>query len=397
MSMTCPKKEEGFTLVELMVTLVIFMFVMVATSQIFSSFVSSFKQQSKITETNIEGVVGLEVLRNDIEQSGFGLPWDIGGRVYSEASGDDAATLGFDASLFNDAPSSPPRAFMDGDGALPPQFGLNNSDIFVIRATNVAVNENAQRYTYVTNNGAANLPPMVWEDPEDNLDEDSNVIVLEPVSGASQRMLRSGGAFYTQFAAAGLPAGFSPPSNSFRTYLVYGINNGAPPPLFPFNRADYYIRRPGNLPDRCAPGTGVLYKATVNHDGGGHSEYPLLDCVADLQVAYSLDADDDGTADQSLNFLPSGATAETVRNQVRDVRVYVLAQEGQFDPDFTFTNFTGVTTCASCIRVGEPEDIAAAPALGRDFDLQTLTPGIDRYLRYRWKVYTMVLKPFNLR
>ena len=48
------------------------------------------------------------------------------------------------------------------------------------------------------------------------------------------------------------------------------------------------------MPQRCADNTGVLYKATVNHSDGLFSELALLDCVADMQVIYALDNNEDG-------------------------------------------------------------------------------------------------------
>ena len=71
------RREEGFTLVELMITMVVFVLVIAAASSIFSSLLNQFKQQSKIIESNIEGVVGLEMMRVDVQQAGFGLPWFV--------------------------------------------------------------------------------------------------------------------------------------------------------------------------------------------------------------------------------------------------------------------------------------------------------------------------------
>ncbi len=81
------RREAGFTLIELLITMVIFILVIAAGSQIFTGLLTQFKQQSKIAETNIEGIVGLEILRQDIEHAGYGLPWVIPtGVTYSEAS-----------------------------------------------------------------------------------------------------------------------------------------------------------------------------------------------------------------------------------------------------------------------------------------------------------------------
>ncbi len=102
------RKHDGFTLIELMIAMVVFMFVIVAATGIFIPLVSQFKQQSKITETNIEGIVGLELLRGDLEQAGFGLPLyfqDDTKINYAEAANDPA-------NKYNDVPADAPRAIV---------------------------------------------------------------------------------------------------------------------------------------------------------------------------------------------------------------------------------------------------------------------------------------------
>ena len=120
----------------------------------------------------------------------------------------------------------------------------------------------------------------------------------------------------------------------------------------PFNRADYFISKideSGNniVPKRCAADTGVLVKATVNHSDGTFTYLPLLDCVADMQVIYCLDTTGDGRcdtlhADPATGTIDSysddltALTAQTIREQVKQVRVYILAHEGQKDTTFTY-------------------------------------------------------------
>src|SRR3990172_4070297 len=130
----------------------------------------------------------------------------------------------------------------------------------------------------------------------------------------------------------------------------------------PINRADYYVSMPGELPSRCAAGTGLLYKATVNHADGGLTELPLLDCVADMQVVFITDVDGDGNlewnnADWPFTVGPidplNPNPAQLIRAQLRDVRIYILAHEGQRDTSFTFTNFSAGCAVANCLRVGD--------------------------------------------
>jgi hypothetical protein len=151
----------------------------------------------------------------------------------------------------------------------------------------------------------------------------------------------------------------------------------------PFNRADYYIWRAhtnpaqDEVPDRCAPNTGVLRKAVISHaDGGRRDVLPLLDCVADLQVIYRRDTDDDGTIDNTTDDI-SALTTQQIRDQVKEIRVYILAHEGQRDVNYTQTPTT--------IYVGDP-----GIGGGRNFNIGT-------NVNYRWKLYTLVVKPNNLR
>jgi hypothetical protein len=161
----------------------------------------------------------------------------------------------------------------------------------------------------------------------------------------------------------------------------------------PFNRADYFISNT-NVPLRCAPGSGVLVKAVVSHDDGdfdsdedGTDDFmPLLDCVADMQVVYRFDSNDDGLIDNNTDNLATLTDtngngiieAQEIREQVREVRIYILGHEGQRDPNYTYPN--------NSITVGEF-------GLGNNFDLT----GIANYQNYRWKIYTIVVNPNNLR
>jgi len=379
------KRQAGFTLVELMVTMVIFVVVIAAASQVFSGLLYQYKQQSKIAETNIEGVVGLDILRRDIEHAGHGLPWDLNGATYGEA-------VDANADDYNDAPANPPGAIRSGDNA-----GERGTDVLVIKAVNVSDNAAAHKWTYVNPGNTVKY----WDIAMERMITSDRVIVL--ILGTTRRLVvvTAGGAstFTTRHIAGTDPiadpgslanADFAPPDDT-ETRAVYGITDPANPvdtPLrMPFNRADYYIRTPdlANMPQRCAIGTGILYKAALNQGSGLLTESPILDCVADMQVVYLLDTDNDGILEPNPDI--SGLSAQEIRNQLREVRVSVLAHEGQRDPQFMFNNFTGAATCATCVRVGE------SAAQGRDFDLS----GITDFLNYRWKVYRVVVQPINLR
>jgi len=410
------RKQDGFTLTELLVTMVLFVIAIMAAANIFTSILGPIKQQTKIAESNIEGLIGLQMLKADIEQSGFGLPWNMGSATYLEAVNSGATD--WDDTLFNDSTANPPRPIVFGDGGVIANPPVNNSDVLVVKATSVGTARAAQRWTYITNTGAANSPAMMWtpDTQNDNIENNDNVIVIKPVSGSRQRELVSSGAtIFTKFTTAQayatpptLTAAFLPVTGTYETHLFYGINPGTagnPDPRMPFNRADYYVRRPGaGMPTQCSTdaGTGILYKATVNHGddpmtaavevAGQLRELPLLDCVREMQVVVGLDMNDDGATgtfyDQTTLISTEGATAATanatlasaefIRNRLKEIRIYILAQEGQRDISYT-----------------SPSPITATdPDIGAVINFDAAAANL---LNFHWKVYTIVAKLYNMR
>lgn len=386
------KKEEGFTLIELLITMAVFVLIIAAASGVFTGLLTQFKQQSRLAETNIQGIVGLEILRQDIEHAGYGLPWDMNGALYQEAVNIDETP--WDDSDFNDGPpdnpargtetaeaSNPPGGIRSGNG-----YGLNESDVLVIKAINISNDSTAGKWTTLKANPSFSDPynPRQWTPTTENLTANDNVIVISPGTSGNERVLVTNGtSFSTKYS--NLTSSPWKPSDVTETRLVYGVSDSDVTSLrMPFNRADYYVREPDNMPQRCAPNTGILYKATVNHSDGRLSEIPLLDCVADMQVIFGLDNDGDGDFEPSVSTDGysndiSSLTAQQIRDQVREVRVYILAHEGQRDINYTYPN--------SSVTVGEF-------GMGSNFNLASTI--IENWQNYRWKIYTLTIKPKNL-
>jgi prepilin-type N-terminal cleavage/methylation domain-containing protein len=413
------REEKGFTMVELLITMVIFIFVMAAASQIFSGLLTQFKQQSKIAETNIEGVAGLEILRQDIENAGYALPWNVAeindidddGNVWEHLAGYGESSVGGFSTTCNDASRN-----IDGDtyiGEAPRGIcqvnnaGFNGSDYLVIKAMNVANNETDRKWTYLH---VGNVK-TVWTPDCENLNKipafttscqtsnDVRVIVVSPGFNQtnSRSLVVSSGAFFTNFDNT---SAFAPGDNT-ETHILYGVDPVTDLRM-PFNRTDYYIRS-SNVPQRCASNTGVLVKAVVSHDDGDfdqppdddvQDELPLIDCVADFQVVFGVDTDTlvDGTINCYVDNLAdvfATVDAENIRTRVKEIRIYLLAHEGQMDGSFNFQ----APINPSSIRVGETGGNCTGGMLGRDFPLN----GITDWQHYRWRVYTMVVNPINLR
>lgn len=395
MMMKTLRQQDGFTLVELMITMVAFVLVIIGASNIFTGLLAQFKQQSKMAETNIEGAIGLDIMRRDLESSGMGLP--LSGLIaYAEPAPNYYG--------LNNAPAGAPRAIVSANnvaGGTGPAGMIAGSDYLVIRATNMMRYDNnvSEKWTTLRFDNTL-VPPEAKRDwgasSGENLDPTDRVIVISPAS--NNALVTAGGSFHTAFNNT---AAFAPTDPTV-TRLIYGIAPASiPNPLMPFNRADYYVRRPPvpdpvvppqTMPQRCAQNTGILYKATVNQSTGAYEELPVLDCVADMQIIYRRDVNSDGVLDCAVagecTDDISTVSALNIVDQVKEVRVYILAHEGQFDRNYLFTNFTA-GLCPTCIRVGE----SLYAALGNSYDLATIL----NYQNYRWKVYTLVVKPNNLR
>lgn len=413
----------GFTLIEVLVAMGVFIVILVIASQAFNTIITQSSKFSKMEETNIEGVIGLEVMRHDLEQIGYGLPWGFSTRspaltgdlvdstaIYSES----ADTVG---AYLNDgtgsASSGVPRAFVGlgkGSSLLPTTtFG----DFIAFKGASIGRDKGAQRWTYVpyhnisTSSGRSSQPVSLPSSNTPRAGSDKVIAINSNFNEANKnrRLLIEPGSsdfFFVTFSMSNITENYLPATDQ-DTVLLYGID-GSTTPRMPFNRADYFISTAsGTVPSFCAPGTGVLYKATVNHGtGSGAGEYtylPILDCVADMRVVLGWDSDGSGAV-KTYSTLPTAVngdpgaiwydgsagasasdigaylqSAEEIRKRLKTVKVYILAQDGKVDRNYTgsATMVVGDTTTSN-----NTYNFSAAQK------------------NYRWKLYRIVARPKNL-
>lgn len=392
------RKEAGFTLVELLITMLMSGFIITAAASSFVGLLSQSRTQGKISESN-ENLVGLELMRRDIETASYGLFWDTTTLPYT-AEPTYPGAVAF-AGVFNEGTTGAPRAIIGTNNATTftgTDSMFNLSSYLVIKSMNVARNNASDKWTYVM----AGPTAKQWSSTPglgDELKTGDYVIVVN-LRDKTSRPLVIGANFYTTYGynngaggpgtdsiadATMAPLAVANGGAANDVYSVYGINS-VPVPARPFNRADYFISSNTAalegagiaMPTRCAQNTGILYKAVMNHAGAGLAAFtyePLLDCVANMQVYFGLDTDGDG----AINGYQSDITALTatqIRTQVKEVRVYVLTHEGRRDPTFTYPSAN--------ILVGD-----AALGIGNLYPLGGNT-------NYRWKVYQLIVKPYNL-
>ena len=343
------------SLVELLVALSVFAVVVAIGIQSFPTVLRQTRLQSQIAGRQMDNVIGLDLLRTDIEQAGFGLPWSFQGSInYSEAASDPNG--------FNDAPSNVPRAIVGSNDTE-----LNGSDRITIKSSVIGGSSTAQRWIYIE----SGVTPSDWN----GLVSTDRIIVIRPERrnvGQSKELVMNGSAFFVELQNLSniLPQGP-------QRYIVYGIDPDTSLRM-PFNRADYYVASPSAMPSSCAPGTGVLYKANINQSNGGFLAMPILDCIADMQIQYLVDTSTptDGVPDSSVDAIPTGWTAEDIRNRLREVRFAILTHEGGRDTSYRHPQ--------SAIAVG-PKTVNVASIAGT-----------DKWQYYRWKVIELAVKPKGL-
>ena len=157
-------------------------------------------------------------------------------------------------------------------------------------------------------------------------------------------------------------------------YLVFGLGENSV--NMPFNRVDYFLHRPSDgMPSRCSPNTYELYRATINQSDGKRNLQPILDCVEDFQVVFGLDTNDNGTIDTWSSSLPSDLY--DLYKQLKQIRVFVIYQEGKKDPKFSFSGY---------ISIGDNATTGV---------IKKFTPTGDD-VHYRWRRAELIVYPVNI-
>jgi hypothetical protein len=331
-------------------------------------------------------------MRKDLASAGFGLPWSF--QNPPATTNKEAADSETIAVNYNDWPNVP-RAVCGGNNLASADQTqlLSGTDYLVIRSTSAGTTQAGQCWSYLNYTGITKPPsplkPKSWT--AENLQNNDLVIVvkMDLTSNFSKQLVMDGANFYTTYNAL---TNFEPYESKVTNY-VFGVhrplNNDVTALRMPFNRADYYVRRPTGeaiqVPGRCAPNTGILFKALVSQADGTlrSGELPLLDCVADMQVVYSLDSASNGVVTDTDSILT--LSADDIRTELKIIQVYILTHDGGKDSSFTYPN--------QFIAVGPSPD-GITTGSGRSFDLlNNIGTG---WQNYRWKVYRIIVNPTNM-
>ncbi len=365
--------NKGFTLIELLVALGILAIIIGIPYAFLTKELKHTVKESALSQSALEKIPSLEILRKDIEEAGYGLVWNMGNVTYNEASSSTPSLYSFNQNTFNDAPNNPPRAIVgkrDTDASKP------GFSYLVLKGTSLGLNKACKHWSYIDkdgkNLGDRNIWPTTNSANYNNFKNGDRVIVMD---AGSRKIVENSGKFYFTIGTDDNST-IAPQS----VYLIYGV--GTSDPRAPFNRVDYYLKDSGTPPSECATGTHTLYRMVMNSSGNfGPPYYPLLHCVADFQVGFGLDTDGDGKIDIWPPDI-TGYNATEIRDQLKQVRVYILVQNGTKDKDYNYPH--------TSLTVGETIN---GTTIGRNFNLSTQ---ITDYKFYHWKLIKLVVEPKNL-
>lgn len=417
-------------MIELLVTMGLVIVVLAITGAAFNAILKTTGRLISSEESNIEGIVGLEMFRHDIQQAGYGLPHTFSATgnapKYAEATVEPASWMNdgkgtANAPAFGDVPRSiaswnDVAATADSTSEAVTYNILGGTDYLAIKASSVGTNTAARKWTYLTYSSGGKSA-NTWANADENLDTNpaDRVIVLNRTFSSAGVVTNNlvyvpddpNNTYWVNYTNGSFNSAYSP-TNSQQIYYLYGITHTATDLVMPFNRADFFVARPADeqkIPSSCAPGTGILYKTNVNHGTtsgtktGKLTYMPLLDCVADMQVVFGWDMTGTGVIEESSAY-HSDATKISVsgsltkdaikaimespseiRGKLKYVKVYIMAQDGRKDSGFTNS---------AAIRVGD----ATNSGLTKTYTVANLTT--NQWLNYRWKIYRIVVYPKNL-
>ncbi|MBP1748250.1 MAG: hypothetical protein H6Q52_789 [Deltaproteobacteria bacterium] len=360
------RNEKGFSLIEILIAVAVLGIVMALSSQLLEHMVIGQKKQAVITTNQFEMSLGLEMLRNDVSNAGYGLADEFKGTpsIYTEASTSPAMQ-------FNNTPNVP-KALQHANTVTSAGY-IENSDYLIIRSPAVGMGSAAGKWTNITSTKV-----HFWNDINLDMTTNDYMIVVKPrvTSGGNSQLIVSGGVYAIKYPGqtADLDTGFQPNTGEGERFLAFGMGTAAP--TMPFNRADYYVKQPAPANPNCAPGTGTFYKEVI-----GDAVYPLIECVANMQVVFNLDTNLDGVPELLVNDI-SGLDPYKIKEQVKEVHIYILAHEGLKDASYKSELASAAAT------------VGPSTSLGTTVNLNTLdTTATDAWKQYRWNSYKLVVKP----
>ncbi|GAB6071803.1 hypothetical protein JCM14244_01800 [Venenivibrio stagnispumantis] len=270
--------NKGLTLTELLVTIIIIIVVLGAAYLTYIKILKGFKQESEKTATQIENIVGLEMLRLDLEHIGYGIPKDENNLIIE----------------WKDDPDKTKRS-------LTLRMTLNNT------------NQKTRGYL-ISQCNSSNKLNITYDGRED---KSNNYVVLIK---AEDRSFVDKAADISNISCESDKVYIAFP---IRDEVYNGTSNACS--VSYCEKITYKLSEETNKNNedsvkRCNPNTYNLIRRVGTSNTGGK---PVLNCVADWTVTFD-------TTDNDLS------TNDKIRTNLKAINVYILVQEGKYDREYTF-------------------------------------------------------------
>ena len=280
-------RERAFSILELLIVMAVSIILMSAIYYTYTTFFMGLKSEKVSIEQEIEKVVGLELLRLDLEHLGYGVGKNSLGTDYKIYELDNT----------KDISSGKPYLLI--------RTTLNNSNNSTI---------GWRICKDINSDGNGEVIEQKMEESNTNfvyVDEDGNVrYIVTDGSCPSDTGVFIG----YPFDSAATECNFN--GRNFCTEIKYYLSDS-------------------KLPKNCHPNTYNLLRK-VNSGTG----QPLLSCVADVKFTVDMDTDGDGKIDLYDEDDISTYTEDKLREYTKRINVYILYQESTPpDTKYRFKNY----------------------------------------------------------
>jgi type IV pilus assembly protein PilW len=266
--------KKGFTLIEILVSIFIFAILIAGVYATYTSIYKDVKSSDILVSSGIEKIVGLEVLRLDLEHAGFGLANDQ-----------------------NDKP-----------------IEVDNSSL-IIRSTLNTTNKKTYGWSLIKFQTSTN-----W-----------NVIAGDntSITGAKYQVLYADN---KSFKAKNVNWNGGLVDDNI--YLVFPYDNVSNQCTNQFCNKITYLLSSSSV-DQCASGSYNLLRKIG--DGTGRHIIDCVAGWA-LRFDYDNNSNNNLESSELNVVLPSSATASDIKNKLKSANIYLLVQEGKIEPNFTYNS-----------------------------------------------------------
>ncbi|WP_456438071.1 hypothetical protein [Desulfurobacterium sp.] len=272
--------RKALTLLELLVAVFAATMVMSAVYVVYTRLLGTYTQESSYQSSDIKRVLGLEILRQDIENAGLGVG--------------------------------------KNETAIPVEWNMTKNEL-VLRTLYDILDQKTSGWQIVDCSSGSAKVLVDRFSPELHVGQ----AVYLSINGT---------------IASGLSSYLTCPGNG--TYIVYPAFTVSAPSACSsqYCRGIIYQILNVDVPDYCAAGTGELIREVK----GTSQQDPILDCVADFDVRFDWDLNGDGIIEQNERYLPVSAignfSAADERKRLKLVTVFIVVQQGRRDVKYKFTN-----------------------------------------------------------